>query len=309
MVSFAPRRQLATTITIAVTVVILLAPFSAPAQTADAPPFNICAQPVLPEGESSPLTMDRHVEKALNRAIRKVNAEKYTDARALVGELHLDQLTPYELAMAEGVLFRIANAEKKHDEARQHVVRALESCGLTDQGVANAQGVIITIDARLGEARLLADWAESPCVKPAPNAISSEGPSEPSTEERLQAFQHLYVSVVGYARCRDVKYKLAASKSAPPEELSQLAMERTAAIEELELQAAIFEQRFGYPDGVDALIATLRGPTLAASRASTRRPPVRQPAYTSSPWPTPSPPIVNDQICRGCTRAIGGRGM
>lgn len=254
--------------------------------------------------------MDRHVGKALKRAIRKINAEKYSDARALVGELELDQLTPYELAMAEGVLFRIANAEQKPEEARQHVVRALESCGLTDQGVANAQGVIMTIDARLGEARLLADWAESPCVKPGPNAISSEGPSEPSSEERLQAFQYLYVSVVGYARCTDVKHKLAASANAPPQELSQLAMERTLAIEELELQAAIFEQRFGYPDGVDVLIARLRGPTLAASQASTRRSPARSPASIRSPWPTPPPPRVNDQICRGCTRSMdGGRGM
>jgi len=290
MVSFAARRPLATITTIAVALVILLAPLSAPAQTASATPFNVCTQPVLPDGESSPLTMDRHVGKTLNRAIRKINAEKYSDARALVGELELDQLTPYELAMAEGVLFRIANAEQKHEEARQHVVRALESCGLTDQGVANAQGLIITIDARLGEARLLADWAESPCVKPGPNAVSSEGPSEPSSEERLQAFQHLYVSVVGYARCMDVKYKLVASKNASPDELSRLAMERTAAIEELELQAAIFEQRFGYPDGVDVLIARLRGPTLAASQASTRRSPRRPPVYPTSPWPTGSRP-------------------
>ena len=202
MVSFAARRPLATITTIAVTLVVLLAPISAPAQTADAPPFK--------------------------------------------------------LAMAEGVLFRIANAEQKLGEARQHVVRALESCGLTDQGVANAQNVIITIDALLGEARLLADWAESPCVKPGPNAISSEGPSEPSTEKRAQAFRYLYVSVVGYARCTDVKHRLAASTNASPDELAQLAMERTAAVEELELQAALFEQRFGYPDGVDVLIARLR---------------------------------------------------
>lgn len=304
MISFDARRPLGTITRIAVTLVILLAPFSAPAQTAGAPP--VCAQPVLPDGESSPLTMDRRVGKVLNRAIRKINAVEYTDARATVGELELDRLTPYELAMAEGVLFRIANAEQKYDEARQHVVNAIESCGLTDQGIANAQGVIMTIDARLGESRLLADWAESPCVKPEPNAIAGEGPSEPSSEERLQAFQYLYVSVVGYARCKDVKYKLAASANASPEELSQLAMERTAGIEELELQAAIFEQRFGYPDGVDVLIARLRGPTPATSQASTRRSPPRQPAYTSSPWPTPPPPRVNDQTCRGCGRAIDG---
>jgi hypothetical protein len=277
---------LGTIIKIAVTLVILLAPISAPAQTAGAPAANICTQPVLPDGESSPLT--RHVGKALNRAIRKINAEKYTAARASVGELELDQLTPYELAMAEGVLFRIANAEQKYDEARQHVMRAVASCGLTEQGMAYAQESLMILDARLGEAQLLADWAEASCVNPGANAIASEGPSEPSTQERLQAFRYLYVSVVGYARCTDVKYKLAGSTNASPEELSQLAMQRTAALEELELQAAIFERRFGYPDGVDVLIARLRGPCVGDVRcqASTRRPPPHPPAYTRSPWPS-----------------------
>jgi hypothetical protein len=288
MASLSARRSLGTTIKIAATLVILLAPFSTPAQTAGALPPDGCGQSVLPDGESSSVAMDRRVGKALNRAIRKINAEEYTDARASVGQVKLDQLTPYELAMAEGVLFRIANAEQKYDEARQHVVRAVASCGLTDQGIAYAQESLMILDARLGEARLVADWAESPCVKPGANAISSEGPSEPSTEERLQAFRYLYVSVVGYARCTDVKNKLAASTNASPEQLSQLAMERTAAIEELELQAAIFEERFGYPDGVDVLIARLRGPcgSDVLCQASTRRPPARQPAYTRSPWPS-----------------------
>lgn len=300
MVSFDARRPLGATTRIAAILVILLAPLAAPAQTAGAPPSPVCAQPALADGESSPQTMDRQVERTLNRAIRQINAEDYADARALVGELGLDQLTPYELAMAEGVLYRIASAEKNLNEAREHVVRAIESCGLTEQGVARAQSAIVTIDALLGEARLLAEWTESPCVRPSePNPIASEQPSKARLEDRLQAFEYLYVAVAGYARCTDVKYKLGASNNASQEELAALASERTAAIDELELQAGIFEQRFGYPDGVDVLVARLRGPP-----ASARRPP-REAPYTTSPWPNyESPPMVNGQTCRGCTRAI-----
>jgi hypothetical protein len=206
MGSFYARRPLGTMTTIAVTLVVLLAPFSVPAQTADAPPSAVCAQPVLAGGASSQQTMDRRVSKALKRATRNVNAEDYTDARAWVGQLDLDQLTPYELAMAEGVLFRIADAEQKYDEARQHVVRAIESCGLTDEGVASAQDAINRID----------------------------------TDARLAA------------TC-----------------------------------------------GGDAL--------CASTRASTSRPRPRQTPYTTSPWPNyRSPPVANDQTCRGCTRAIDG---
>jgi hypothetical protein len=289
MASFDARRPLTTITKLAVTLVILLAPFAAAAQTAGAPPSPVCAEPALDDGESSHRTIDREVGRTLNRAIRRVNAEDYADARALVGELNLDQLTPYELAMAEGVLYRVAGAERKLDEAREHVVRAIESCGLTEQGLARAQSLIITLDALRGEARLVAEWAESPCVRPEPNPIASEQPSKPPLEDRLEAFEYLYVAVAGYARCTDVKHKLAVTTSASPEELSQLASERKAAIDELELQAGIFEQRFGYPDGVDVLIASLRGP--CGGNACPPRPRARPAPYTTSPWPNDRPRV------------------
>jgi hypothetical protein len=147
MVSLDARRALGTITKIAVALVILLAPFSAPAQTAVAPPSDVCALPVLADGESSQQTMDRQVGKALKRATREINREDFADAREFVGQLELDRLTPYELAMAEGVLYRIANAEQKYDEARRHVMRAIESCGLTDQGIADAQDALNRIDA------------------------------------------------------------------------------------------------------------------------------------------------------------------
>jgi hypothetical protein len=196
---------------ITVTLVIVLEPVPARAQVASALPSNVCAQSAIADSASSSRTMDRGVKRTLNKARRAINAEDYTDARALVDQLELDQLTPYERAMTEGVLFRLADAEHRYDEARQHVVRAIESCGLTNEGIANAYDTINRIDARLA--------ADAAC-------------------------------------------------------------------------------------GGDALCRSQRATTQASTRASQRRgTPV---GHTRSPWPERSPPIVNDQTCRGCTRSIDG---
>jgi hypothetical protein len=66
---------------------------------------------------------------------------------------------------------------------------------------------------------------------------------------------------VDYTQCMDAKHGLAASSSASPEEIVQLATDRNAAIEELAAQAAIYEDRFGFlPKRIDAVVAWLRGP-------------------------------------------------
>jgi tetratricopeptide (TPR) repeat protein len=179
MVSFDARPTFGTITRIVGTLVILLAPFSAPAQTAGAPAPVACPQSVQPDSGSSPRTMDRSVGRALDRAMRAINAKGYADARASVGELDFDQLTPYELAMAEGVLFRIANAEREYGDARQHLVRSIESCGLTVQGIADAQEAIKRIDADLATVAL--------AVVDPPSATVAQPDSPAAAEDALQA--------------------------------------------------------------------------------------------------------------------------
>ena len=63
-----------------------------------------------------------------------------------MGELTLDRLSPYERGIAEGVLFRIAYAEQDYCEAREHLLSAIESGGLTEPRT-DAQEALERLDA------------------------------------------------------------------------------------------------------------------------------------------------------------------
>jgi len=107
-------------------------------------------------------------------------------------------------------------------------------------------------------ARRLADWAESPCVRPEPKAVESERGSRRYWEE-ITALDHL-LAVIDYTRCMDAKHGLAARAKASPEDLLQLASDRNAAVEELAAQAVVYEERFGFPPKiVDVALTQLRG--------------------------------------------------
>ena len=104
---------------------------------------------VIPDNDSWPRVLERPVRVALEAAVDALNAKRYAEARAAVGQLQRDVMTPYELGMAEAVLFRIADAELRYGDARQHLVNAIESCGLSEDGIADAQDAIKRIDERL----------------------------------------------------------------------------------------------------------------------------------------------------------------
>jgi len=104
---------------------------------------------VQPRG---PAAINAKTGAALNTAIEFLNAERYEDARTAIGSLRLDRLSPYERGKTEQILFHIANSERKYAEARQHLQNAIESGGLTQQEVTQAQRQIEQIDARLATA-------------------------------------------------------------------------------------------------------------------------------------------------------------
>ena len=104
---------------------------------------------VQPRG---PAAINAKTGAALNTAIGFLNAERYDDARTAIGSLRLDRLSPYERGKTEQILFHIANSERKYAEARQHLQNAIESGGLTQQEVTQAQRQIEQIDARLATA-------------------------------------------------------------------------------------------------------------------------------------------------------------
>ena len=129
--------------------VIALTPLAGLAQRDAAMP------PPLAEFLSS-LPQVRHLTPAtakdLNRAIAALKAERYDEARAALGELSLDQLTPFERSNTEHILYRIARAEEKYGEARQHILNAIDSGGLNEQEIAHAQERLKEMDAALATA-------------------------------------------------------------------------------------------------------------------------------------------------------------
>jgi hypothetical protein len=130
----------------AVVFVIAISPFATFGQD-NGPPRAVREFSVVQPQQMSP-----QVGKAFNEAISAMNAKRFDAARRAIGELRLDRLSPYERAKTEQVLFHIATAEEKLAEARQHLVKAIESGGFNEQETASAQTAIEEIDARLAAA-------------------------------------------------------------------------------------------------------------------------------------------------------------
>jgi tetratricopeptide (TPR) repeat protein len=83
--------------------------------------------------------IDAVTAKALNTAIEALNMEKYSEAQAAIDTLKLDKLSPYEHSKVEQILFNIAYAQEKYDEARSHLQKSIDAGGLNEQEVAQAR--------------------------------------------------------------------------------------------------------------------------------------------------------------------------
>jgi len=93
-------------------------------------------------------TINRVAAQALNTAIMALGEQRYTDARAALGNL-TEFRTPYERSKADQVLFSISYAEGDHAAAREHLLRALEAGGLNAQETADTLQRIRFIESGL----------------------------------------------------------------------------------------------------------------------------------------------------------------
>jgi tetratricopeptide (TPR) repeat protein len=75
-------------------------------------------------------SIDVQTGKVLNEAIELLNMEKLAEANAKINTLSLDKLAPYERGKVEQILFNIAYAQEKFQEAREHLQKAIDSGGL-----------------------------------------------------------------------------------------------------------------------------------------------------------------------------------
>jgi hypothetical protein len=125
---------------------------------------NLIAEMSQIAGRTSRATLDRRIAAAqralesdaiatLNAAIADINAGRYAKARAAIGELDLQRLTPFERSKAEQVLYTLAYSEEKFLEAREHVQRSIAAGGLSRQESFNARLALVHVDVmlRLGD--------------------------------------------------------------------------------------------------------------------------------------------------------------
>src|SRR5690606_631934 len=117
------------------------------------------------EQRSSAPTIDPTTGTKLNEAIELLNAEDYAGARAKIGELRMDRLSPYERSRVEQILFSIAYQEENYDDARSHLEQAIAAGGLNEQEVSQARYQIAQIfmaEERWAEgAQALETWFQS----------------------------------------------------------------------------------------------------------------------------------------------------
>lgn len=88
-------------------------------------------------------------EAEFNAAIVHINARRFGDARAAIDELALDDLSSFERSKAEQVLYTIAYEEEKLEEAREHVLKAIDAGGLSASDTFKARLALTNIDVML----------------------------------------------------------------------------------------------------------------------------------------------------------------
>lgn len=93
--------------------------------------------------------LDSDAVPTLNAAIAHVNARRYAQARATIGELDFERLTAFERSTAEMILYAAAYREENFAEAREHAQKALDAGGLSPQRAFNARLALADVDVML----------------------------------------------------------------------------------------------------------------------------------------------------------------
>ena len=91
------------------------------------------------EETHAPTEIDPVTGKKLNDAIELVNQEKYAEAKATLGKLNMEKLSPYEKSRVYQMYASIASAEQQYDESRKNLELAIQSGGMGDDEIQTAQ--------------------------------------------------------------------------------------------------------------------------------------------------------------------------
>ncbi len=85
------------------------------------------------KGGRSGATVDPATGKALNAAVEQINAGKYNEAKATLGKMSLDRLSPYEQSRVHQLSAAVEQGLGRYGPARDHLAKAIASGGLNDQ--------------------------------------------------------------------------------------------------------------------------------------------------------------------------------
>ena len=93
--------------------------------------------------------LDNEAIPMLNAAIAHINARRYGEARAAIGELDFESLSPFERSKAEQILFTIAYYEEDFVAAREHVEKSIAAGGLNADERLRARLALTNVDVML----------------------------------------------------------------------------------------------------------------------------------------------------------------
>lgn len=83
--------------------------------------------------------IDARTGEIMQEAIEFLNMEQYAQARAKLGELNVDRLSPYERSRVEMLFFNLDITDENYAGARQHMEAAIASGGMNDQDVSQGR--------------------------------------------------------------------------------------------------------------------------------------------------------------------------
>jgi tetratricopeptide (TPR) repeat protein len=97
------------------------------------------------ESRRSAPTISQKTGETMNKAIEFLNNDDYASARALLGGLAPEDLSPYERGRVEQIWSGIEYSEGNYAAARQHLQRAIDSSGLSEHEISQTKYQIAQI--------------------------------------------------------------------------------------------------------------------------------------------------------------------
>lgn len=181
------------------------------------------------EGKKPAPTISQRTGEKLNEAIEFLNADDNASAKAVLADINLERLSPYERSRVEQIWSGIEYAEGDYAAARQHLSQAIAAGGFNQQEVMQARYQVAQMymaeENWKDGAAALEEWFRS---APAPNSAA------------------YYLLAVAYYQQEDLKRALEPAKKAV-----ELADKPQASW--IELLLGLYLQREDYDESVPLL--------------------------------------------------------